>query len=328
MRSLPFFVLLLSPRVGAIEFGKENSIEITSGNVQRKALLYLPSASTLPSSVPLVVDSHAWGSTDSLERDMTGMSNVASREGFIVVYPQGYDNADPIDRLPVGVNYAWNAGACCPEACSKKRSDVLFIKELVSYIKTVVSAESNGTIKVDDSRIYAMGMSNGAFFTNRLGCEARELFAAIAPVSGMIVNGSSPGWISDPYECPKPEVPLPVLYFHGTGDLIVPYEGSTILGFPPVKDYMAMRLRLNGIDVADQGYVSYSNGTVTCTSHGSAKSNTTFCRIEGTGHSWPGSKWGCPSYGPFACNHDIDASEQIWAFFQKHVRIPTPQLMV
>jgi len=282
----------------------------------------------LSSKVALVVDSHAWGSTDWLEKDMTGMSDVADREGFIVVYPQGYDLADPVDWLPAGVNYAFNAGTCCPKACSNKRDDVLFIRELVAYVQTVVSDESNGVINIDETRIYAMGMSNGGFFTNRLGCEARDLFAAIAPVSGMIVNGSSPSWKSDPYDCPTPQKPLPVLYFHGTGDLIVPYGGNSLLGFPPVKDYITMRLRLNGIDGNDKGVVSFSHGTVTCTSHGLAATNTTFCRIEGTGHSWPGSKWGCPKFGPFKCNHDIDATEQIWAFFKQHTQSVASSMIV
>jgi len=251
------------------------------------------------------------------------MSDVAEREGFIVVYPQGYDLASPIgnEHLPIGVNYAFNAGGCCPDACSEKRKDVLFIRELVTYVKTLVSDETKGNITIDENRIYAMGMSNGGFFTNRLGCEARDIFAAIAPVSGMILNGSSPRWVSDPYECPTPETPLPVLYFHGTGDLIVPYNGSKSMGFPSVEDYIALRLRLNQIDASQNGVVSYNHGTVTCTSYGAAATNTTFCRIEGSGHSWPGSKWGCPSYpGPFKCNHDIDATEQIWAFFKMHAR--------
>jgi len=331
MRWLLFFLPLQLPLAAAFEFGKENEIIITSDGVERKALLYLPLASKLASEVALVVDSHAWGSTNWLERDMTGMSKVASREGFIVVYPQGYDLADPIDDLPFGANYAWNAGGCCPKASSPTRNDVLFIRELVAYVKTAVWSESKSTIKIDDKRVYAMGMSNGGFFTNRLGCEARDLFAAIAPVSGMIVNNSSPRWISDAYNCPAPEAPLPVLYFHGTGDVIVPYGGSKILGFPPVTEYMAMRLRLNGIDEADAGIVSYNHGTVTCTSHGSPSTNTTFCSIEGAGHSWPGSKWipfCSPIAGPFKCTHDIDATEQIWAFFKNHVRGAVSQVVV
>ncbi len=53
-------------------------------------------------------------------------------------------------------------------------------------------------------QVYATGMSNGGFMSHRLGCEASHVFAAIAPVSGLLANDSSHaglGWLAQAYPC-------------------------------------------------------------------------------------------------------------------------------
>jgi len=295
-------------------------IKMNSGGLARAAVLHIPEGAS--GKVPLVVDNHAWGSFPSAEEFMTDFSSLADQEGFAVVYPKGYDLANPLDfpklPLPGGVGYSFNAGACCPKASVNKRPDVLFIRDLVAHVVAQIPAETEHTLEVDHSRVYATGMSNGAFFTNRLACEARDLFAAVAPVSGVIVNGSSPTWGGDPFMCPNHDPPLPVLHFHGDVDTVVPWDGNPSLGFPSVPDYMKTRLRLNSIPDGDEGVVSYSNGNVTCTAHGSEASNVTFCKVGGGGHAWPGSPTLCGSMPPFQCSHDIDATKQIWDFFKRY----------
>jgi len=297
-------------------------IKMNSGGLARVAVLHIPEG--VSGKVPLVVDNHAWGSFPAAEELMTDFSSLADKEGFAVVYPRGYDFANPVDfpklPLPGGVGYSFNAGACCPKASVNKRPDVLFIRDLVAHVVAQIPAETEHTMEVDVSRVYATGMSNGAFFTNRLACEARDLFAAVAPVSGVIVNGSSPTWGGDPFVCPHHDPPLPVLHFHGNMDVIVPWDGNPVLGFPSVPDYIKTRLRLNSIPEDDEGVVSYSNGKVKCTAHGSEASNVTFCKVGGGGHSWPGSSSLCGpvSLPPFQCSNDIDATKQIWEFFKRY----------
>jgi polyhydroxybutyrate depolymerase len=173
-------------------------IKMDSGGLERHAVLHIPDGAS--GKIPLVVESHAWGSFPSADELMTGFSNLADKEGFAVVFPRGFDLANPADfpdiPLPAlgGVGYSWNAGACCPKASTNKRPDVLFIRDLVAHVVAQIPAETQHTMEVDNSRVYATGMSNGGFFTNRLACEARDLFAAVAPVSGVLVNGSSPSF--------------------------------------------------------------------------------------------------------------------------------------
>ena len=44
--------------------------------------------------------------------------------------------------------------------------------------------------QVDRKRVYSVGMSNGGFMSIRLGCEASDVFAAVASVTGVLGNVS------------------------------------------------------------------------------------------------------------------------------------------
>jgi polyhydroxybutyrate depolymerase len=297
-------------------------IKMDSGGLSRVAHLHIPKGAS--GKVPLVVDNHAWGSLATGEALLTDFSTLADTEGFAVVYPRGYDLANPADfpiiplPSPGGIGYSWNAGGCCPKSSAHKRDDVLFIRDLVAHVVAQIPAETEHTMEIDTSRVYATGMSNGGFFTNRLACEARDLFAAVAPVSGVLINESSPTWGGDPFFCPQHDPPLPVLHFHGNLDVAVPWDGNPVFGFPSIPDYIKTRLRLNSIPDDDAGVVSYENGDVTCTAHGSEASNVTLCKVRGGGHSWPGSHYLCGPLPPFQCSNDIDATKQIWEFFKRY----------
>ena len=68
---------------------------------------------------------------------------------------------------------------------------------------------------VDESRIYATGLSDGALFTSLLACTMANRFAAFAPVAGVVVN--------------KPCDPgrrVPIIAFHGTADPILYFNGG------------------------------------------------------------------------------------------------------
>jgi len=99
------------------------------------------------------------------------------------------------------------------QAVSKNVDDVAFTSDMIDRI----SAE----YCVNPSRIYATGMSNGAFMSYRLACELSNRIAAIGPVAGVSV--------ADP--C-LPSRPVPVISFNGTGDLLVWYDGGIYESVP------------------------------------------------------------------------------------------------
>ena len=68
---------------------------------------------------------------------------------------------------------------------------------------------------IDESRIYAAGLSMGGFMSSLVACEMSGRFAAVAPVAGLqFPDGCDPGR------------PIPVLSFHGTADPILLFNGG------------------------------------------------------------------------------------------------------
>lgn len=64
---------------------------------------------------------------------------------------------------------------------------------------------------LDERRVYSTGFSNGAFFSNLLGCHRGDKLAAIAPVGG-----------GGPFEPCSTRIPVRIS--HGTEDPIVPFD--------------------------------------------------------------------------------------------------------
>jgi len=74
-----------------------------------------------------------------------------------------------------------------------------------------VSAE----FRIDEESLFVTGFSNGSMMANRIACEASELFAAVALVSGRLEPG---------FEC-TPTKTIPLLQISGGQDETVPYDG-------------------------------------------------------------------------------------------------------
>lgn len=150
---------------------------------------------------PLVVDIHGYKSTKEDQEDFSGWRELAEIEGFIVAWPQGYHNS-------------WNAGdTCCGNALKENVDDEGFIRTMVAKI--------NSDYNIDDSRIYATGISNGGGMAQLLGIKGGDLFAAVAPYS-------MPALI--PVEGLRR--PITVSITHAAGDTLVPYVGGGLLNFP------------------------------------------------------------------------------------------------
>jgi hypothetical protein len=135
----------------------------------------------------------------------------------------------------------------------------------------------------------------GGFMSYRLACAAAEVFAAVAPVSGIMGYSRN---------CTPPR-PVSILHIHGTADSTVKYSGvaSTISGW----------VTRNGCPDAPAITKPYpdtnQNSVVTKEHYGPCEQGTeaVFLTIEGAGHLWPSNT-----------STMINASEEIWAFFKNH----------
>lgn len=252
------------------------TLDLTHAGLARQYLLHTPTGYTGDEPVPLIVNIHGLTSNMEQQELFSGMSPKSDAEGYLVAYPNGIANS-------------WQAGACC--ANGDDRDDVGFLKAVV--------ADIGKKSCIDLRRVYATGMSNGGFMSHRLGCEASDVFAAIAPVAG--VNGVT--------DCNPPR-PVPVLHFHGTLDTLVDYNGTI---FPGVRASTQAWADRNGCTDTDPE-ITFQNGATRCEtwSHCSGGVKVTLCTSEGEGHCWPGTAL-CP-FGAYTL--DINADDEMWKFFQ------------
>lgn len=274
----------------------ESTRTVNHEGLERSYVLYTPASVNWNKLVPVVLVFHGGtGNAESAIR-MSGFNDVADKNGFLAVYPNG------TGRLNDDKILTWNGGECCGYAQTNQTDDVGFVRALIADLQTVAA--------IDTDRIYATGMSNGGIMSHRLACEAANLIAAIAPVAGTL--NVSP--------C-TPSRPVSVIEFHGTDDQHLPYEGGvgpeSLVGvdFVSVQDSLDFWTTFNGCDpqpqtdsFADIQHESWA----TCKGFTSVELYTI---IDG-GHTWPGGEAGRPRADQ--PTQSISASELIWAFFEAH----------
>jgi polyhydroxybutyrate depolymerase len=144
-----------------------------------------------------------------------------------------------------------------------------------------------------------------------LGCERSDTFKAVASITGTM---SGYDWNN----CNPNKVP--VLQISGTNDMVVPMDGSMSLvggwgGAPKIQDIMnywgdinectqTQTQNLPDSNKTDNSYVSIEKKVDCFNNH-----QVWFYTVYGGDHTWPGA-WG---------NMDINASEEIWDFFNRYI---------
>ena len=250
------------------------------GGLDRTYRVHRPAG--LTAAAPLVVMLHgAFGDGQQAENSY-GWDQLADNANFVVAYPDG-------------VGHTWNAHGCCGTAAQEYIDDVGFITTMVGEI--------SAAMPIDQSRVYATGISNGGIMTYALACNS-GIFAAIGPDAATQL---------DP--CPTPH-PTSVIHIHGTDDRLVPYNGgqgaSTVNG-PPIADVNAFWRKVDQCgppDVTTKAPVTTS--TAACPDRRSVELIT----IDGGRHQWPGGTTFLERFG--TTTHALNATDTIWQFFAAH----------
>ncbi|CAG9584012.1 conserved hypothetical protein [Leishmania major strain Friedlin] len=212
--------------------GKQTVVTFkTLENTEREAVVYVPTSyPTAPKPGALLLLFH--GLNDNCKRflDGTGFVPYAELDGFVLVSVCG-----SLGYLGTG----WNAGMCCG-FLGEKPNDVAFAKQLVT--------ELSQSVCIDKTRVMAAGFSNGAMLAEVLACDAPEIFRAVASVSGVVEirpgNDAALAACTAAVEKASSTARTSVLMVHGTADLLVPWDGNKLLGFPSmVKNLEGWRER-------------------------------------------------------------------------------------
>lgn len=268
---------------------------ITVGGVARTFLLYRPAALSPTQPVPLVVMIHGGGGTAAQAERSYGWDAEADSGNFLVAYPEG-------------INHGWSVGGDC---CHGTRSptvddDVAFLSELVA----TVSPE----VPVDQTRVFATGISEGGMMAYRLACNT-TIFAAIGPTSATLVG-----------DCPAPP-PTSVIHIHGTADTRIPYDGSPgsgVLrihgpGVPALNATWRTTDRCATPSISQSGMVSTSDAD--CADGRGVELIT----VAGAGHQWPGAVCNgrCAAGAADPPSTALNATHTIWQFFAAHPKTGT-----
>ena len=275
--------------------------------VEREYIIHVPENLNQDSPIVFVIHGYT-GSAEGIAA-YTGMNNIAEREGFIAVYPQG--TIDSNGNTFFNVGYEFNDDSPI--------NDVSFIRELVRSI----SQEFN----LKRKKAFATGMSNGGDMSYLLACTSSDLFKAVAPVAGVLMKG-----LKDSCELSSP---VPIFEIHGTADKISLFEGDlnneggwgAYYDLPSTIDFFAERYQLTNKSVKQMtSKESGADYDIFFERHWTddLEEEVWMYRIEDGRHVWPGIKlnWWVNPLAWFyfgSGNEDINASEEVWAFFKKYL---------
>lgn len=181
----------------------------------RSYLVHVPASYTGDVAVPLLMDLHGYLGSASKQQGKSGQLDQSNRRGFIAVWPEA-------------LNTAWNGYGCCGDSEKQNIDDVGYLRALVGRLRALS--------RIDGDRIFVTGHSNGGSMTQRMACEAADIFRAAAPVS-FPLNTTT--------RC-QPARPITVVEFHGTADEIVSYSGISLFGFQGARKSLATWASLDG----------------------------------------------------------------------------------
>jgi polyhydroxybutyrate depolymerase len=255
------------------------ALHFDSGGRQRSYRFGVPASYDENTPAPLILNLHGSGSNAIQQSVYSRLPVVGETRGYLVVTPDA-------------INANWEISGSGP--------DDRFLTGLLDDI------EHNYCVDLD--RVYAAGISLGAWKAAITACSHQDRFAAIALVAVEVA----------PAQCV-----MPVVAFHGTADHIVPYgEGADPgvvvtgpnAGLPGVKTNMAnwakndgcsaqKRVVAIGSDVEQWIYPGCTNGT-----------GVEFYSIKHGDHTWPGS----PINVIGRTTHTIDATKIALDWFAAH----------
>jgi len=155
--------------------------------------------------MPLVVALHGYGGSSTGVSSYLRMRAVAESRGFVLALPHG-------TRDRTGLSF-WNATDGC---CDLYGSDV----DDSSYLLAVIH-EVQHEYRIDPTRIFVLGHSNGGFMSYRMACDHADTIAAIVSLEGAMFHDAS--------RC-APTDPVSVLEIHGSSDLTIRPDGGRFHG--------------------------------------------------------------------------------------------------
>ncbi len=286
-----------------------HTLHLQVGPLTRHYTIHVPPAVPSGARLPLVLFLHGGGGHVQASIRETGWTGKAERDGFLVAFLDGMP-LDPSRPASFRTNpRVWNDGYVRQNFGKTCADDVGYIRAALDDIEA--------RLPVDRDRVYCSGFSNGGGMTFRVAVELGERIAAIASVAAY-------------FYLPDPQLtrPVPLIYFSGTGDPMVPHLGGVSHspwgdspGKRPVREVVEKYAALLGCPPAPR-LLSDENGVrFEVYGPGREGSEAIFVAIEGMGHLWPGGVNALPEHVVGKSTDKIVANDVIWDFFLRHPRV-------
>lgn len=193
IRGLLTYFIAVAATVGNVRADNTPEYFMESGGIKRTYKLHLPD--NLPDGAPLLIVLHGYGGPDP------GILNAtADRHKFAACYPEGEKDGRG--------KKCWNVGY--PFQHDMVIDDVEFLTQLVHHLQ-----DKHGFSR---HNVFCTGMSNGGEMCYQLAAQRPKLFAAIAPIAGLMLN-----WL---YRSDTSTIPVSLLEVHGTEDKTSLWEGD------------------------------------------------------------------------------------------------------
>ena len=294
------------------------TVNVTFAGSTYPVLVYVPAGVSKHRSLPLVLNLHGSNSNGASQMDISDLRAVAEKKKFVVAAPNG-DIPLPSQQTPPDPNgsWAWNvpgvpttAGQFPPPTA---RDDVAYLSRVIDTVSEQLCT--------DDDRTYATGYSGGARMASALGCRISTKLAAIAPVAGVRAGRADPAnpTVPEAADC-TPQVPVPVIAFHGQQDPVNPYEGrpTDLRWGYSVPVAVQTWAQINGCGTSGKTTVISEHVTRLRYQRCDDRADVELYTVSDGGHTWPGS----PVTSPFPPQptQEIEAAEIMWSFFAKHHR--------
>ena len=277
--------------------------KFNNGGLERSYLLHIPN--NLKPGSPLVFVLHGLGGTADGIRKYSQMDKVADENGFVVCYPQGTGGSEDTKYTKKGTPF-WNVGYEVHK--NETVNDIDFIINLALFLQKKYN--------LDPEKTFCSGMSNGGDMSYLLGCQASDVFKAIAPITGCMMESI--------YSSCNSNNPVPVFHVHGTSDNTTYYNGDEDNSdgwgaYMSVENTIKLWVNRNeckttiidtlpNIDMDDGSIVvTYKN------INGINKNEVWFYKIIDGDHEWP------QGWPKDSGNQDLNTSLEIWNFFNHYI---------
>lgn len=286
-----------------------------SGSLERGALLHDGRMRTWLSYVPatpadrpalLIVLHGSMGSGQQARAESFGydFDRLADKNGFLVAYPQGVEGN-------------WN-DCRVTQANATKRQHI----DEAAFLRALVQKQTREH-RVDPSKVYVVGVSNGGSMAICLAMLAPDLASAYAAVAASVPTAENLA------ATPSGQA-VSMLIMNGTDDPIVPWAGGEVVLWPVLASRgtvmstnasVAYFLRLASLEGAPQvkrlADRDPTDGTTVEVSLWTApgRHRVALFAVQRGGHNVPQpAMHGMRLLG--RSNRDIRAADEIWSFFQ------------